>query len=35
MAVYKCKKCGKKIDVRCKPAKCPKCGAAKDNLEKQ
>ncbi len=26
MAVYTCEKCGKVVDTRCKPRKCPECG---------
>lgn len=26
MAVYTCEKCGKTVDARCKPRKCPECG---------
>ena len=25
MAVFTCEKCGKKVDTRCKPKKCPAC----------
>jgi len=34
MAVFKCKKCGHVIETRCKPKKCPKCGAD-NSFEKQ
>ena len=27
MAEFKCEKCGAKKEGRCKPRKCPKCGA--------
>ncbi|OGP66125.1 MAG: hypothetical protein A3K22_01520 [Deltaproteobacteria bacterium RBG_16_42_7] len=27
MAVWKCEKCGYTKESRCKPGKCPKCGA--------
>ncbi len=27
MAIFKCEKCGTEKDGRCKPKKCPKCGA--------
>jgi rubrerythrin len=26
MATFTCEKCGHKVDVRCKPKKCPACG---------
>ncbi len=26
MAVFTCEKCGGKVDLRCKPKKCPACG---------
>ena len=26
MAVFTCEKCGNKLDIRCKPKKCPSCG---------
>ncbi len=26
MATFTCEKCGKKLDTRCKPKKCPECG---------
>ena len=35
MAVFKCGKCGQVVEARCKPAKCPGCGAPKDELVKQ
>ncbi|ABZ84599.1 hypothetical protein HM1_2042 [Heliomicrobium modesticaldum Ice1] len=35
MAIYQCAKCGEVVDKRCKPGKCPKCGAPKDELIKQ
>lgn len=28
MAVFKCSKCGATKEGRCKPSKCPKCGAS-------
>jgi predicted RNA-binding Zn-ribbon protein involved in translation (DUF1610 family) len=28
MATFTCEKCGKVIDTRCKPKKCPDCGEA-------
>lgn len=27
MAIFKCEACGEEKDGRCKPKKCPKCGA--------
>jgi len=35
MAVWKCQKCGKKVEARCRPAKCPKCGAPKEEFTKK
>ncbi|MCX7904851.1 MULTISPECIES: RCKP-type rubredoxin-like domain-containing protein [Caloramator] len=35
MAIFKCTVCGETKEGRCKPAKCPKCGAPKDKIEKQ
>ncbi len=26
MAVFTCEKCGNKVEIRCKPQKCPSCG---------
>lgn len=26
MATFTCEKCGKAVDTRCKPKKCPDCG---------
>jgi len=26
MAVFTCEKCGKPVETRCKPKKCPACG---------
>jgi rubrerythrin len=26
MAVFTCEKCGEKVEIRCKPKKCPACG---------
>ncbi|MDF1535102.1 MAG: rubredoxin [bacterium] len=34
MAVFKCRECGKTMEGRCKPKKCPSCGAA-DSFEKE
>ncbi len=28
MAVFTCEKCGKNVDTRCQPKKCPECGEA-------
>ncbi len=30
MAVWICGKCGQKVEARCRPQKCEKCGAKKD-----
>ncbi|MGE5508525.1 MAG: RCKP-type rubredoxin-like domain-containing protein [Chitinophagales bacterium] len=35
MAVFKCSACGHVVETRCKPGKCPNCGAPKDQLVKQ
>lgn len=35
MAVWKCSKCGQVVEARCKPGKCPGCGAPKEELIKQ
>lgn len=35
MAVWKCKACSAEVEARCKPGKCPSCGAGRDNLLKQ
>lgn len=35
MAVWVCSKCGTKVEGRCRPAKCPKCGAPKDEFKKE
>lgn len=35
MAVFKCAQCGEVVEQRCKPGKCPKCGAVKEELIKQ
>ena len=34
MAVFVCKECGAEKESRCKPQKCPKCGA-KDSFVKK
>jgi|UniRef100_A0A7C3SK31 ABC-type ATPase with predicted acetyltransferase domain len=34
MAVYTCEKCGKAVETRCKPRKCPECGES-GSLRKQ
>jgi rubrerythrin len=26
MAVFTCEKCGNRLEIRCKPKKCPACG---------
>ncbi len=35
VAVFKCSKCGNVVEARCKPGKCPSCGAPKDELIKE
>lgn len=35
MAIFICKECGAEKEGRCKPQKCPKCGAGKDSIEKK
>ncbi|MGD2080060.1 MAG: rubredoxin [Nitrospirota bacterium] len=35
MAVFKCDKCGATKEGRCKPRKCPKCGASGTMTKKQ
>ncbi|MCL4425688.1 MAG: radical SAM protein [Firmicutes bacterium] len=35
MAAWKCNTCGHVIEGRCKPGKCPNCGAPKTELVKQ
>jgi rubrerythrin len=34
LAVWKCTECGETKEGRCRPQKCPKCGASKDKFEK-
>ncbi len=34
MALFKCKECGTTKEGRCKPKKCPSCGA-QNSFEKQ
>ncbi|WP_106007172.1 RCKP-type rubredoxin-like domain-containing protein [Moorella stamsii (nom. illeg.)] len=34
MAVWQCTQCGYEKDARCKPRKCPECGA-KDSFTKK
>jgi rubrerythrin len=34
MATFKCKECGETKEGRCKPRKCPACGAA-NSFEKE
>lgn len=34
MAVWKCKACGETKEGRCRPGKCPTCGAPKESFEK-
>lgn len=33
MAVWICGKCGEKVEARCRPQKCPKCGAKKEDFK--
>ncbi len=35
MAVWKCSSCGYEKDARCRPGKCPECGAPKDSFAKK
>lgn len=35
MAIWKCSVCGATKEGRCRPGKCPECGAPKDKIEKQ
>jgi rubrerythrin len=35
MATWVCSKCGFKVDDRCRPAKCSKCGATKEEFKKE
>jgi len=35
MAVWKCTVCGEVKESRCRPQKCPKCGATKEKIEKE
>lgn len=35
MAVWKCTVCGETKEGRCRPQKCPKCGATKEKFEKE
>jgi len=35
MAIWKCTVCGETKEGRCRPQKCPKCGASKEKFEKQ
>ncbi|HEX3015803.1 MAG TPA: hypothetical protein VHQ46_05435 [Desulfobacteria bacterium] len=34
MATWKCNACGEKVEGRCRPKKCPKCGAEKEQFTK-
>ncbi|MCP5455315.1 MAG: rubredoxin [Thermotogae bacterium] len=34
MAKWVCIKCGTEVNGKCRPKKCPKCGAPKENFEK-
>jgi len=33
MAVWVCGKCGQKVEARCRPQKCEKCGAKKEDFK--
>lgn len=35
MAVWICGKCGIKVEARCRPVKCEKCGAKKDEFKSE
>lgn len=35
MAVWKCSSCGAVMEGRCKPGKCPHCGAPREALVKE
>lgn len=35
MPVWVCGACKTEVDGRCRPAKCPKCGAPKDSFSKK
>ncbi|MFH1449431.1 MAG: RCKP-type rubredoxin-like domain-containing protein [bacterium] len=35
MAAWKCSKCGATVEGRCRPQKCPKCDAKKEDFEKE
>ncbi|MFQ6092019.1 MAG: RCKP-type rubredoxin-like domain-containing protein [bacterium] len=35
MATWKCAECGWTYEGRCKPGKCKKCGAPREELQKQ
>lgn len=35
MPVWKCSKCGTTVEGRCRPPKCPKCGAPKEEFKKE
>ncbi|MGQ9495701.1 MAG: RCKP-type rubredoxin-like domain-containing protein [Thermoanaerobaculaceae bacterium] len=35
MATWVCEKCKKEVEGRCRPAKCPNCGAAKESFKKK
>lgn len=34
MPIWKCAKCGYEKDARCRPGKCPECGAPRDKFTK-
>ncbi len=35
MAIWVCSKCGYEKEGRCRPGKCPQCGAPKDDFKKK
>lgn len=35
MPTWVCSKCGTKSEGRCRPPKCPKCGAPKESIKKE
>jgi rubrerythrin len=35
MPVWICSKCGYKVEGRCRPKKCPACGAPKEAFDKE
>lgn len=35
MAVWVCEKCGHRVEARCRPQKCEKCGAKKEDFKSE